>query len=141
MIWQIHDMQPEYLTGLRQLYLDARRQTFSWQDGSKFKLDDFDAETKDEVILVAISENIPVGFISWWPPDNFIHNLYVDARFYRRGIGKGLLEHCLAKIGRPAALKCLQQNTPALQFYQSQGWRAHSAGQSDDGNYFLMLLA
>ncbi|WP_338874336.1 GNAT family N-acetyltransferase [Spirosoma sp. SC4-14] len=140
MTWQIRNMQPEYLMSLRQLYLDARQHTFNWQDISKFRLDDFDTATKDEEILVAVSGNTPIGFVSWWEPDNFIHNLYVDAGYYRQGIGKSLLEHCLTKIGRPAALKCLQQNTPALLFYQSQGWRVHSAGQSDDGNYFLMLF-
>jgi ribosomal protein S18 acetylase RimI-like enzyme len=140
MNWRIYDIQPEYLTDLRQLYLDSRVQTFMWLDVSTFKLDDFDKATQDEELLVAISDERPIGFISWWPPGNFIHNLYVDPRFCRQGIGKALLTRCLEKLDRPATLKCLQQNTNAVSFYQTQGWVIKEEGTSDEGAYFLLIF-
>src|SRR5207237_700136 len=71
-------------------------------------------------------------------PDNFIHNVYVDPSFLQQGIGKALLDRCLVEIGRPATLKCLQKNTNALSFYQTQGWTIKDEGPSDDGPYYLM---
>lgn len=140
MNWEICDFQSSFLPALRQLYLETRIQTFSWLDPSTFQLSDFDTAIQGEGILIALSDGQPVGFISWWAPDNFIHNLYVDANFARLGIGKALLNQCLTQIGRPATLKCLQQNENALSFYRAQGWTIHTAGQSADGNYFLMAL-
>ena len=140
MNWQIVDCQPEYLDALRRLYREVRIQTFVWADTSTFTLDDFDSATRDESVRVAISAGRPIGFVSWWLPDNFVHNLYVDPRVVRQGVGKALLNQCLAKLGRPATLKCLQKNTNAVAFYQKQGWQIKAEGQSAEGAYYLMML-
>ncbi|QHV98213.1 GNAT family N-acetyltransferase [Spirosoma endbachense] len=140
MDWRICGMHTDYLADLRQLYLNSRTQTFTWLDASTAKLDDFDKATQDEVVLVAISDERPIGFVSWWPPDNFIHNLYVDPHFFRQGIGRALLAGCLEKLERPATLKCLQQNTNAISFYQTQGWVIKEEGTSDEGAYFLLIF-
>ncbi|GAB3897639.1 GNAT family N-acetyltransferase [Spirosoma agri] len=140
MNWQICAVQPEYLDDLRQLYLESRIQTFTWLDASTFKRDDFDSATAEEKLLVAITDGKPIGFISWWLPDNFIHHLYVDPRFLHQGVGTALLRQCLANIGRPARLKCLQQNTNALAFYLAQGWRINEEGTSAEGAFCLMVF-
>ncbi|MCK8492198.1 GNAT family N-acetyltransferase [Spirosoma sp. RP8] len=140
MDWKIVTMQPAYLPGLRQLYLDSRAQTFTWLDKARFASSDFDSATQDEEIRVAVVGEKPIGFVSWWPPDNFIHTLFVDYHFHHKGIGKALLDESLAQVGRPASLKCLQQNTNAVQFYQRQGWRIQAGGQSNEGAYFLMTF-
>ena len=125
---------------LRQIYLKSRTQTFVWEKSEEFKLDDFDQATKEEHLLVAIHKDQPIGFISWWPPENFIHNLFVDPQFSQHGVGKALLNACLAKLSRSISLKCLKRNEHAISFYQSQGWMIESEGESKDGDYWLMIL-
>jgi GNAT superfamily N-acetyltransferase len=136
----IHEYNSSYDDDLRRIYLESRQQTFHWLDTSAYQLNDFDQATQDEAIRVALVEEKPVGFISWYEPDYFIHNLFINQAYTKQGIGKALLNCCLAEIGRPARLKCLQQNLNALKFYQSQGWRIEAEGDSEDGPYYLMWL-
>jgi ribosomal protein S18 acetylase RimI-like enzyme len=129
-----------YADDLRRIYLESRQKTFYWLDTSAYRLNDFDQATQDEMIRVALVNNRAVGFVSWYVPANFIHNLFIDSVYTNQGIGKALLNHCLAELGRPARLKCLQQNVNALAFYQSQGWQIEKEGESADGPYYLMRL-
>ncbi len=61
---------------LRKIYLHSRKHAFDWMDSSLYKEDDFDRDTEGEKIWVATNGSKPVGFISVWEPDNFIHHLY-----------------------------------------------------------------
>lgn len=125
---------------LREIYLASRTATFTWESPKQYQLEDFDQATENEVIWVATVGERPMGYISWWPPQNFIHHLFVDPHFTRRGIGRSLLQSSLAHMGRPATLKCVQRNEPAIAFYVSQGWRIDSTGQSSEGQYFVMVF-
>ena len=128
------------MPALRAIYFAARKSHFTWLDAASLAETDFDRATADEPILVAIVDGQPAGFVSWWPPDNFVHNLFVSPAFTRRGLGRQLLTACLQHIGRPATLKCVQQNLAALAFYESLGWRIAGEGASADGTYFLLQL-
>lgn len=107
-------------------------------DHSQLKFNDFDHDTDGECIWVATEKKQPVGFISAWEPENFIHNLFVYPSNTGKGIGSALLHVCLNKIGRPASLKCLEKNSIARDFYLSKGWKITSHGEGPDGNYHLM---
>jgi GNAT superfamily N-acetyltransferase len=111
---------------------------FGWMDSSLFRADDFDRDTEGEIIWVAISDNEPVGFISVWEPENFIHNLFVHPKVIRQGFGSALLDECLNHIGRPAVLKCASKNIRARDFYVSKGWGTVSEADGPDGKYLLM---
>jgi GNAT superfamily N-acetyltransferase len=128
------------MPALRRIYQHARQVAFPWIDPAAFRLDDFDQATQGEQLLVATDKLHPIGFIAWWPPDNFIHSLFVDPPFMGKGVGKSLLRACLAEIGRPATLKCKTANERALQFYYSQGWRPIDKPESTDGSYLLLGL-
>ena len=123
---------------LREIYLQSRMHAFDWMDSYLFKADDFDRDTEGEIIWVATNGTNPVGFISVWEPDNFIHHLFVHPKVKGQGIGSALLNECLNNIGRPAALKCKQQNIKARDFYLSKGWKKVSDGNGPDGKYLLM---
>ncbi|PJJ58797.1 GNAT family N-acetyltransferase [Hymenobacter chitinivorans] len=140
MRWTIVEYVPQYAEPLRLLYLRARQRAFTWLDAAQFSLEDFDAVTRGETILVVLNQAEPVGFIAWWPPDNFIHSLFVAPEQHGQGIGQALLQACLARMGRPATLKCLQQNTRALGFYRALGWTITAEGDSSEGPYFLLTL-
>jgi len=107
-------------------------------DPSGLKAGDFDRDTKGEKIWVVTDSMHPIGFISVWEPENFIHNLFVHPKLFGRGIGTALLKECLQNIGRPAALKCSETNSVAKDFYLSKGWRVVSDGSGPDGKYLLM---
>ena len=125
---------------LRQLYLEARRTGFTWQDPAQFELLDFDHATEGEQLLVAMQQDAPIGFIAWWPPDNFVHSLFVAPGWQGQGVGRALLQAALPHLGRPATLKCLQANEPALHFYAAQGWVVAGTGEGAGGPYYLLAL-
>lgn len=123
---------------LREIYFESRIHAFPWIKRYLFQIDDFERDTEDEVIWVATEHDQPVGFISVWKPENFIHNLFVRPDMLGRGIGSALLREALNHIGRPAALKCVAQNTSARKFYLSKGWKVMGDGKSSRGRYLLM---
>ncbi|PWK77676.1 ribosomal protein S18 acetylase RimI-like enzyme [Mucilaginibacter oryzae] len=123
---------------LKEIYLLCRVQTFYWCDSEQFRFDDFDNHTEDEDIFVAISGCDVVGFVAVWPPDSFIHHLYVDAAYRAGGMGKALLAMVAEKYPAPLKLKCLVKNELAFSFYQSKGWQVIGEGSDDLGDYYLM---
>jgi ribosomal protein S18 acetylase RimI-like enzyme len=135
---EIRSAQADDLPRLREIYLRARAAAFVWVDWNTLVLSDFDAATRDEPILVAIQNHTLAGFVSWWPPESFIHNLFVDPAHQRQGIGRRLLQACLAQMGRPATLKCVQQNQPAVDFYRRQGWHIAGEGTTASVPYYLL---
>jgi len=128
------------LPRLRTIFLNERQRTFTEQDTSEFKLEDFDKQTQGEYILTALIDNIPVGFISIWMPNNFIHHLYVDTIYQGKNIGTQLLQAAIQKTAFPITLKCLVSNTKATEFYLKKGFREKSKGQSSNGTYILFEL-
>ncbi|MDQ8013154.1 MAG: GNAT family N-acetyltransferase [Flavobacterium nitrogenifigens] len=125
---------------LRAIFLNERQRTFTEQDTSEFKLEDFDKQTKGEYILTALIDDIPVGFISIWMPNNFIHHLYVENAYQGKNIGTQLLKATIQKTAFPITLKCLVSNTKAIEFYFKKGFTEKSRGQSSNGIYILFEL-
>lgn len=119
---QIREMTTQDKPRLRQLYLESRRETFYWDDPELMHIEDFDRDTEDELIFVAESQQKIIGFNSLYVPDNFIHCLFVDSSFKGQGTGHLLLEKAKQQLTRPLKLKCLSRNTPALAFYEKEGW-------------------
>jgi GNAT superfamily N-acetyltransferase len=138
---EVADLGESDRPALRRIYLEGRRASPAWQDDANSRLEDFDAATDGEMVLVARGGGRVVGFVSAWLPDQFIHLLFVEPGQLRRGVGGALLTACLQRIGRPATLKCLQTNADALAFYGRHGWEVVAPGRADDGAYFLMKLA
>ena len=48
--------------------------------------------------------------------------LYVDPTLARRGVGRALVEHALAEMGRPVSIEVLAGNAPTLALYESCGF-------------------
>lgn len=120
---QIREMTLDDKPRLRQLYLESRRTTFYWADPELMHLEDFDRDTEDELVFVAVSQQTIIGFISLYLPDNFIHCLFVDSHFKGQGAGHLLLEKAKQELQLPMKLKCLSRNAPALAFYEKEGWK------------------
>jgi GNAT superfamily N-acetyltransferase len=129
---------PVDLPALRELFLSSRRRTFTWLRMDTFRLDDFDAQTEGERMLVAEVGQDIAGFISVWEPDDFIHHLFVDAAHARRGIGRALLRALPGWPDRTYRLKCLSRNRAALAFYGAQGFVQIDHGVGGDGDYVVL---
>lgn len=125
---------------LRQLFLCVRQNTFGWLDTTEYVLEDFDNETKGELILVARLNQIVIGFISIWLEDNFIHHLYIDRKYQDQNIGTELLRTAIRKMTSPIRLKCLKRNFRAINFYHQSGFTEIETGFSDEGEYILFEL-
>ena len=123
---------------LREIYRLTRMQAFHWLDSQQMLREDFDHDTEGERIWVAERDRRPLGFVSAWEPENFIHNLFVHPDAAGRGVGSALLDVCLAQLGRPATLKCLGRSTQSRDFYLHRGWRVTSEDVGPDGKYLLM---
>lgn len=123
---------------LRALFLRSRRDTFVWQPAEAFALADFDAQTQGERLWVALDGAQIAGFISLWAPEKFIHHMYVDRRWHRRGVGRALLGALPGWPGARFSLKCLRRNEAALAFYGACGFTEAGTGTSRGGAYLLM---
>ncbi len=100
---------------------------------------DFARDTEGEAILVAVgSDDEPVGFVSVWEQDKFIHHLYVRNGSRQRGIGRELLNSLGTRLPMPWKLKCLSANDGALAFYISLGWREVSSDIGEDGPFAVL---
>jgi GNAT superfamily N-acetyltransferase len=137
---KVTESREKDIEAMRNLFFKTRVTTFSWNDTSKFKLSDFEKETENEYILVALANEVLVGFISVWTADNFIHHLYVDRKFQNQGIGTHLLIAVLDKFGYPIKLKCEEKNKKAFDFYKQKGFSEIEKGQSENGTYILFEL-
>jgi ribosomal protein S18 acetylase RimI-like enzyme len=123
---------------LRELYLLCRIQAFYWIDSASFTLEDFDGHTDQEDVWVAECDNEIAGFMAVWPPDAFIHHLYIDTAYRGKGIGKAMLALTAQTYPSPLSLKCLIKNEPAIQFYRALNWDIIGEGSDTLGDYFLM---
>jgi len=137
---RIIESREKDIDALRNLFFKTRRATFFWADKSQFQLSDFEKETEGEYILVALCGEILIGFVSVWVADSFIHHLYVDEQFQNQKVGTRLLNAVLDKFGYPIRLKCEENNTRALHFYQQNGFFEKEKGQSETGAYILLEL-
>ena len=123
---------------LKEIYLEARRKTWTWLDAAQWERDDFDSVTQDESIWVAELFDQPVGFASVWTQDNFLHHLFVSPNVQSHGVGSALLQYVQCQFTGTGSLKCLLDNRHALTFYQRHGWYIEAEGKSPDGPYCLM---
>jgi GNAT superfamily N-acetyltransferase len=137
---EITEIKKSDYEALRKLFLIERLITFSWLDPTEFQLDDFEKDTQGELILVARLDDIPVGFISIWEPNNFIHHLYIDQKYQNKGIGTELLKVAIEKSNLPLSLKCLENNKKAVKFYIRKGFIETEKGISEHGNYVRFEL-
>ena len=96
----------------------------------------FIANTRNETILVAELAGYGVaGFASFYEPEKFVHNLYVDPDLHGRGIGRALLARAMALVGGRASLKCQLRNPGALSFYRKLGWITGEEGEAEFGRW------
>lgn len=124
---------------LRNIYLESRRARFHWVKPEELSLQDFDADTVDEHIIVAENEDGQLlGFASLYLPDNFIHLLFIHPGFIGGGTGSRLLDASISLMQQPVRLKCVSDNHKAIGFYERQGWKKVIEEGAPGAKYWVM---
>ena len=95
----------------------------------------FETLIKEEKLYLALLGDVITGFISIWPPERFIHHLYILPESQSQGIAQALIQKCLHLHGRPLSLKSLDANNRACAFYENNGWACEDTGLGVDGPY------
>ena len=83
----------------------------------------FVAESGDEIVGFA---GIDEPYLAW---------LYVDPAHYRRGIGRALLRHCMARLGDDAWTQACGNNQSALALYLGEGFVIESRRTGKNAGY------
>jgi ribosomal protein S18 acetylase RimI-like enzyme len=124
-----------------EIYLTARRATFTWIDPGRFYLEDFASQSKGESVFVcARADGEIAGFMSIWEPEAFIHMLFIRPECQGLGAGTALIEALPGWPRRRYRLKCLVRNIAARRFYERIGFVVTGQGTSPEGDYNDMLL-
>jgi GNAT superfamily N-acetyltransferase len=122
-----------------EIYLKSRQKNFDWLPPETFRYEEYETSIEEEEVWVAERAGVIVGFTSIYLPANFLHNLFVAPGEQGKGLGLFLLEGFLARVARPALLKCLQANQRALAFYQKHGWEILEQEEGELGPAWVMI--
>ena len=123
-----------------EIYVRAGRAAFTWIGPGVFQIASIIASAEQgEELYLAFDRGRPVAMMSFWRPDSFIHNLFVDPRAQDRGVGTALLQFAYEIADGPVTLKCDPQNMPAMRFYERRGMSEveRGVGPHDDRPYVL----
>lgn len=119
--------RPEELAACADLYVKVLRETFTWLPPERHRREDFLRSAADEEIYVAVDGGRIVGLAGFYPPQSFLHSLYVDRRGV--GVGKALLDHVAARAKAPLSLKVQAPNLRAQAFYRREGFACAERGR------------
>lgn len=102
---------------------------------------EFAAETRDEIVLVALMGKRVCGFASLYAPYAFLHHLYIAPDAQRQRIGSSLLHEAQARATAPLSLKCQAANANARAFYAMHGFIETGAGRDEYGPWISLARA
>lgn len=122
---QIRPATPADQAALAQIYLEDRQQDFPWVVNPT--LNDFEADSQGEFVLVAWQGDQRVGFSSFYRLANFVHLLFVAPKARQQGVGLALLTELRQYATAPLTLKCVMENESALRFYAKVGFQIVAA--------------
>lgn len=96
---------------------------------------------QDSEMYVAEIEDTVVGFAGF--SGSLISFLFVDPNFYRRGIGKKLIERIINEIGEKAWLRVAQNNSNAKELYKRFGFETveEFTGKYNEINVKVYIMA
>ena len=106
------------------LFETVMRKTFLQDEPAPYARGRFEQHVAGEEIWVAVSTAGPVGFVSYWAAEPFVHVLIVAEPWRRAGIGRALLRRAVTAANGPVDLKCRLASPAACRFYETLGWRA-----------------
>jgi len=130
----IRDSSETDWKGLARVYNLARAKVSCFSSG-ELSLQQFKSISSNEEIQLATEGEEVIGFVSIWPPERFVHHLYVQPDFQNKGVANTLIEAGIARYGLPLTLKSLVANTIACKFYEKNNWVILGTGYGSEGAY------
>ena len=127
----------EDIEALENLFKLTRQDTFILRPAEEFKIGDYVKSTQEDEVWLAEEAGVILGFVSIYPPDNFIHHLFVHPARQGQGIGKQLLQIAEENLGRPMTLKAAIDNPRSFSFYEKYGWHQISIHEDLEEPYIL----
>jgi GNAT superfamily N-acetyltransferase len=122
------------------IYVRSGRAAFTWVDPEMFKASEIIAWAEEgEELYLALDQGRPVAMMSFWRPDNFIHNLFVEPDAQGRGAGTALLNFAHLLADGPVSLKCDPLNAYSLGFYRRRGMIEAERGVGPAGRPYVRL--
>ena len=131
-------MRPEELGPCADLYVRVLRATFTWLPPERHRRDDFLNAVRDEEVYVAVEDATLLGLAAFYPPQNFLHSLYVERR--GKGVGKALLDYVCGLADGPVSLKVQAPNRRAQQFYVREGFACVERGRDPGSDVSWLRL-
>ena len=128
---EIRRARPEEIGACAVLYVQVLCETFTWVPPERHHAQDFFRAAREEHVYVAVEDGRITGLAAFYPPQAFLHSLYVLDR--GRGIGKALLDRVIADSGGTLSLKVQAPNLRAQAFYAREGFAFVERG-SDPGS-------
>lgn len=122
------------------IYVRSGRAAFTWVDPELFQASDIIAWAEEgEELYLAFDQGRPIAMMSFWRPENFVHNLFVEPVAQGRGFGAALLDFAFAVADGPVTLKCDALNTASLAFYEGRGMTEVGHGVGPAGRRYRLL--
>ena len=133
----IRKPKPEDTPQLEALFQLTRQKTFKSHPQDEFQIGDYAKSVQEDEIWVAEENGDVIGFVSTYPADNFVHNLFVHPDYQGCSIGSRLLQIAETSLSRPMALKVAMDNLDVCGFYESRGWLQVSVHENVPDPYIL----
>lgn len=133
----IRKPKPEDTPQLEALFQLTRQKTFASHPQDEFQIGDYAKSVEEDEVWIAEENGNIVGFVSTYPADHFVHNLFVHPDHQGRGIGSRLLQTAEANLSRPMTLKIAMDNRDVCGFYESRGWLQVSVHEDVEKPYVL----
>jgi ribosomal protein S18 acetylase RimI-like enzyme len=124
---EVRRARPEEIGACADLYVRVLTETFTWLPPERHRRDDFLRSAAEEEIYVAVEGGRIVGLAGFYPPQSFLHSLYVENR--GRGVGKALLDRVMVRAKGPLSLKVQAPNLRAQAFYRREGFVCAERGR------------
>ncbi len=105
-------------------------------------IDEFEIETEEDDIFVALLNGQVVGYIAFFEPEWFVHHLFIDPKAQGARVGTALLGYVANLAGaEPLSLKCQLDNRKALAFYAAFGFaETDERGVNEYGDWITLML-
>ena len=99
--------------------------------------------SEEQHFLIAYSDDIPVGYISYSDRGNgdyFLHKFYVDTEHHRMGIGNVFFNQVFSSFEELKTMRLTvnRKNYTAINFYFKQGFVIEEVKDFDIGNNYEM---
>lgn len=99
---------------------------------------DFEEDSKGELVLVARVDGEIAGFATLYRLANFVHLLFIAPAHRRQGVGTALIHALRQEATQALTLKCVMSNTNALKFYEREGFKTIRETRDEFPPYYTL---